>query len=56
MTRDMVKHMPEDCIVMHPFPRNEEIPRWFDKDPRARYFDQMQNGLYVRMALLLSYK
>ena len=56
MTRDMVKRMPEDCIVMHPFPRNEEIPRWFDKDPRARYFDQMQNGLYVRMALLLSYK
>ena len=48
--------MPSNCIVMHPFPRNEEIPKWFDADPRAKYFDQMKNGLYVRMSLLVSYK
>ena len=56
LTREHVKEMPDDCIVMHPFPRNEEIPRWFDSDPRAKYFNQMKNGLYVRMALLLHYK
>ena len=56
MTREMVNKFPDNCIVMHPFPRNEEIPRWFDDDPRAKYFDQMRNGLYVRMALLLHYK
>ena len=56
MTGEMVSKFPDDCIVMHPFPRNEEIPRWFDGDPRARYFEQMRNGLYVRMALLLQYK
>ena len=43
-------------IVMHPFPRNEEIATWFDTDPRAHYFKQIENGLYVRMALLMSYK
>jgi len=52
MTEEMVKKMPEDCMVMHPFPRNEEIPQWFDNDDRAYYFEQMKNGLYVRMALL----
>ena len=30
--------------------RNEEIITWFDSDPRAKYFEQMQNGLYIRMA------
>jgi aspartate carbamoyltransferase catalytic subunit len=56
MTKEMVDKFPDDCIVMHPFPRNEEIPRWFDNDPRAKYFEQMENGLYIRMALLLQYK
>ena len=56
LTKEHVKKMPDNCIVMHPFPRNEEIPKWFDDDPRAKYFDQMRNGLYVRMSLLLSYK
>jgi len=56
LTRKHVEKMPDECIVMHPFPRNEEIPRWFDNDPRARYFDQIKNGLYVRMSLLMSYK
>jgi aspartate carbamoyltransferase catalytic subunit len=53
MNRHHVINMPNECIVMHPFPRNEEIPRWFDTDPRAKYFEQMENGLYIRMALLL---
>ena len=56
LTKEHVKEMPNNCIVMHPFPRNEEIPKWFDDDPRAKYFDQMKNGLYVRMSLLLTYK
>jgi len=56
LTEEHVKEMPEECIVMHPFPRNEEIPSWFDSDPRAKYFEQMKNGLYMRMSLLMSYK
>ena len=55
LTERIVRWMPEDCIVLHPFPRNEEIPVWFDDDPRAKYFEQMKNGLYIRMALLHKY-
>lgn len=40
------------AIVMHPLPRLGEIAMEVDSDPRAAYFRQAQNGLYVRMALL----
>lgn len=39
-------------IVMHPLPRNDEISKDFDNDPRAAYFRQAENGVYIRMALL----
>ena len=55
MTEEHVKTIPDNSIVLHPFPRNEEIPEWFDNDPRAKYFEQMENGLYVRMSLILKY-
>ncbi len=39
-------------IVMHPLPRVNEISYAVDSDPRAAYFRQMRNGMYIRMALL----
>ena len=42
-----------DLIVMHPFPRVNEIAIEVDDDPRAKYFDQVQNGRFMRMALIL---
>jgi aspartate carbamoyltransferase catalytic subunit len=47
-----LKRMRPDAIVMHPLPRVDEIAMEVDSDPRAAYFRQAQNGLYVRMALL----
>jgi aspartate carbamoyltransferase catalytic subunit len=44
--------MRPDAILMHPLPRVGEIPADVDGDPRAAYFRQAQNGLYIRMALL----
>ncbi len=44
--------MKKVSIIMHPLPRVTEISYAVDKDPRARYFEQAENGLYVRMALL----
>jgi aspartate carbamoyltransferase catalytic subunit len=38
--------------ILHPLPRVNEISTDVDDDPRAQYFNQVQNGLYVRMALL----
>jgi aspartate carbamoyltransferase catalytic subunit len=49
----------ESMIVLHPLPRVNEITVDVDKDPRAAYFRQVENGKYVRMALiytLLSWK
>ena len=42
----------KDMIVLHPLPRVDEIATDVDTDPRATYFVQMENGMYVRMALL----
>lgn len=51
-TNDMANMMPEHGIIMHPLPRNSELPLDVDKNPRAYYFEQAQNGLFVRMAIL----
>ena len=51
-TREDAMKLDNKCIVMHPLPRNEELGDWFDSDPRARYFEQMSNGLAVRKYLL----
>lgn len=42
-----------DLIVMHPLPRVNEIAIEVDDDPRAKYFDQVQNGRFMRMSLIL---
>lgn len=48
----MMKHAKKDAIVLQPLPRVDEIAREVDKDPRAKYFEQVRNGVAVRMALL----
>ena len=45
---------PKDMLVLHPLPRVNEISTEVDDDPRAVYFKQAQNGVYVRMALILT--
>jgi len=44
----------DDAIIMHPLPRRDEIAPDVDKDPRAMYWRQVRNGMWVRAALLLS--
>ena len=41
-----------DAIVLHPLPRVDEISPEVDADPRAAYFRQAANGVFIRMALL----
>ena len=52
VNRELMKDAPSSTVVMHPLPRVEEISTDFDDDPRAAYFRQMENGMYVRMAIL----
>ncbi len=49
---DALKKMKSNAIIMHPLPRSVEIDPAVDNDPRAVYFSQSRNGLFVRMALL----
>lgn len=44
----------EDMLILHPLPRVNEISVEVDNDPRAVYFKQVQYGVYVRMALILT--
>lgn len=44
----------QDMLVLHPLPRVNEISVEVDNDPRAAYFKQVQYGVYVRMALILT--
>ena len=52
VNESVLECMRDDAIVMHPLPRVDEIDPAVDADPRAAYFRQAHNGLYVRMALL----
>lgn len=52
VNQEVLNLMKKDAIVMHPLPRVDEITPDVDKDPRAAYFRQAENGLPVRMALL----
>jgi aspartate carbamoyltransferase catalytic subunit len=48
----LLDRMKPNALVLHPLPRTAELDRTVDADPRALYFRQAYNGLYVRMALL----
>ena len=57
MTPDVLARASNDAILMHPLPRKHEMGTEadhavLDNDPRSVYFHQMQNGMYMRMALL----
>jgi len=53
LTPDKLAGAKADMAVLHPLPRVNEISIDVDKDPRAAYFEQAQNGVYVRMALIM---
>jgi aspartate carbamoyltransferase catalytic subunit len=48
----VLRKMKSDAMILHPLPRTVELDKTVDDDPRALYFRQAVNGLYVRMALL----
>lgn len=54
LTKEKLALAPADMPVLHPLPRVNEITLDVDDDPRAAYFDQVQNGVYMRMALIMT--
>ena len=53
LTQEILTNAKDNLVIMHPLPRNDEINVNIDNDPRAAYFRQMENGLYIRMALMM---
>ena len=53
LTPDKLNNAKADLAILHPLPRVTEISVAVDEDPRARYFEQVLNGKYIRMALIL---
>ena len=54
LTREKLQAAKPDMPVLHPLPRVDEITADVDNDSRAAYFQQVQNGVYIRMALIAS--
>ena len=52
LTKELLSQAKKDLIIMHPLPRQEELPTEIDDDPRAVYFKQVANGVTMRMAIL----
>ena len=53
LTPDKLEPAKKDLVIMHPLPRVNEISVAVDEDPRACYFAQAKNGMFIRMALIL---
>lgn len=52
LSAEMLKAMKQSAVIMHPLPRRNEIPTEIDHDPRAMYWRQMRNGMWIRVALI----
>ncbi len=53
LTADKLSCAKPGLVILHPLPKVDEISPEVDDDPRAKYFEQAENGLYIRMALIL---
>ena len=53
LTKEKLNKAKKDLTILHPLPRVTEISKEVDNDPRAKYFEQAYNGVYIRMSLIL---
>ncbi|MCH7814917.1 MAG: aspartate carbamoyltransferase [Planctomycetes bacterium] len=52
LTADMADQFKPNLVIMHPLPRRHELDKQLDNDPRARYWDQVRNGMWMRAAII----
>ncbi len=53
LDKELAEKVKKDAIIIHPLPRVDEIAVEVDSDPRVKYFEQVRNGVAIRMALML---
>jgi len=51
LNNEIVSKLHQQTIILNPMPRSDELPLWIDSDPRAKYFEEAKNGLWLRMSL-----
>lgn len=49
---NLIKNSKDNLIILHPLPRNDELSIDLDNNPKSKYFEQVENGVYVRMSIL----
>ena len=49
---NLIKNSKDNLIILHPLPRNDELSTDLDNNPKSKYFEQVENGVYVRMSIL----
>jgi aspartate carbamoyltransferase len=49
---NLIKNSKSKLIILHPLPRNEELSKDLDNNPKSKYFEQVENGIYVRMSII----
>ncbi len=52
LSADMAPRFKPNLAILHPLPRRNELDRALDTDPRARYWDQVKNGMWMRAAII----
>ena len=52
INEDILNKSKSNLILLHPLPRNKEIPIYLDTNKKSKYFEQVKNGVYVRMSIL----
>ena len=52
INKNLINKSKDNLIIMHPLPRNEELSTDLDDDPKSKYFEQVTNGVFVRMSIL----
>ena len=51
---NLIKNSKSKLIILHPLPRNEELSKDLDNNPKSKYFEQVENGIYVRMSIIFN--
>lgn len=54
LSPELMTRLKQDAVILHPLPRRQEIPVEIDSDPRAMYWRQVRNGMWIRAALILN--
>lgn len=53
INNSLIKKSKDSLIIMHPLPRGKELPIEMDNNSKSKYFAQVENGVYVRMSIIL---